>query len=37
MRYIDGYVLSFSKKNLKTYVRMAETGATMWMKQPRKF
>ena len=32
MRYVDGYVLPVPKKNLKTYARMAEMGAKMWMK-----
>jgi uncharacterized protein YbaA (DUF1428 family) len=32
MSYVDGYVLPVPKENLKTYARMAEVGATMWMK-----
>jgi len=32
MSYVDGYIIPVPKKNLKTYTRMAKTGAKMWMK-----
>jgi uncharacterized protein YbaA (DUF1428 family) len=32
MRYVDGYVLPVSKKNLKAYFRMAKMGEHMWRK-----
>ena len=32
MRYVDGYVLSVPKKNLKAYVRMARMGKRIWLK-----
>jgi len=30
MRYVDGYVLPISKKNLKAYARMAQGAGKVW-------
>jgi uncharacterized protein YbaA (DUF1428 family) len=30
MRYVDGYVLPVPKKNLRAYVRMAQTASKVW-------
>ena len=32
MKYVDGYVLSVPKKNLKAYLRMARVGERTWRK-----
>lgn len=32
MRYVDGYVLAVSKKNLKAYKKMAADAGKTWMK-----
>jgi uncharacterized protein YbaA (DUF1428 family) len=32
MRYVDGFVLPFPKRNLAAYRRMAKVGARLWMK-----
>ncbi len=32
MSYVDGFVLSVPKKNIKAYRKMAAEGAKMWMK-----
>ena len=31
-QYIDGFVLPLPKKNLKSYKKMAETAAKVWME-----
>lgn len=31
MKYVDGYVIPILKKNLKTYAKMAKSGAKFWM------
>ena len=31
-KYVDGFVLCVPKKNMKSYKKMAEYGANMWMK-----
>lgn len=32
MRYVDGYVLTVSKKNLKKYEKMAKDAGKIWIK-----
>jgi len=32
MAYVDGYVLAIPKKNLKSYVRIAQLGEKLWRK-----
>ena len=32
MPYVDGFVLPLPKKNLKTYIRMAQQAGKIWMK-----
>ena len=32
MRYVDGFVLPVSTKNLKAYKKMAQEGGKMWIK-----
>lgn len=32
MQYVDGYVLTVPKKNLKAYTRMALLGKKVWLK-----
>jgi len=32
MRYVDGYILPVPKKNLKSYLRMAQAGKKIWRK-----
>jgi uncharacterized protein YbaA (DUF1428 family) len=32
MSYVDGYLLTLKKKNLKVYKKMAMEGARVWMK-----
>lgn len=32
MRYVDGYVLAVSKKNLKAYKKMAADAGKLWIK-----
>lgn len=32
MKYVDGFVIPVSKKNIKAYAKMAQWGKRMWMK-----
>lgn len=31
-KYVDGYVISIKKKNVKSYMKMANMGCKLWME-----